>query len=175
MMAEMPSLPHQQRNNNKPHKTPERNQQRRREQTSRTPSTKDLEQLIQQSQRESDTANVSTGRITTSPARSPTRNKRTSPLNSHSPQRHHQVLLVRFVFRCSFFVYSVSRIFISPLYTSFSTIVPSFVLLISSLLLLLLVCILMLVARQQRTHNPPTRHPSLPRSPARHVLPPPTT
>lgn len=82
VMADMPTLPHR----NKTHKTPERNQRKNehsnnyqhRNQQTRERSTNHLDQ------RESDT-NVSNVRITTSPTRSPPRNKRIS--NSHSPQR----------------------------------------------------------------------------------------
>eukprot|EP00026_Physarum_polycephalum_P008105 Phypoly_transcript_08183.p1 GENE.Phypoly_transcript_08183~~Phypoly_transcript_08183.p1 ORF type:complete len:315 (+),score=64.23 Phypoly_transcript_08183:173-1117(+) len=84
VMAEMPPLPQQR---TKIHKTPERNQRKNehsnnRHQQSRERSTKEIEQLLQRDGE----PNFSTGRTTTSPNRSPTRNKRTT--NSHSPQRH---------------------------------------------------------------------------------------
>jgi len=75
VMAEMPPLPQQR---NKTNRTPERNQRKNEHSNHRQqqPSTKEIEQLLQ---RDSDT-NVSSGRLTTSPNRSPTRNhKRTSP------------------------------------------------------------------------------------------------
>ena len=90
VMADMPSLPQPR---NKTHKTPERNQRKNEHQNNNTHhrqqprSTTDFDQHVQ---RESESS-VSNVRITTSPTRSPPKDKRT--LNSHSPQRH-QVLLV---------------------------------------------------------------------------------
>jgi len=79
VMADMPSLPQQR---NKTERTQRKNEYPNNRQQQRERSTKEIEQLLQRDGE----SNFSNGRTTTSPNRSPTRNKRTT--NSHSPQRH---------------------------------------------------------------------------------------